>query len=481
MEHTREHRADIAIYGEKELRELQAAGKQRVDALEKAVKKADDEYRPEEAAVTRTRLRLWQGETGEPGILARIADQMSLYEPAFSSNGKEPAGQGDLLDGVDRATPEPTTPVVDVQALKALLILTDLTGDVGDEAFDKLDGEIEEHLRTAALGRAPLELLHALPAVDAFALYQLAEGAHTRGEEGARETTHPDAQALFGKLATQIAQHGATEPPYFEVIPIVEESQESERFDEAREFTDEEFFDMTDRQLEAVYQRAVAVAEAEVAAEGAETGPSDAETRQEEILIHEPATGDEFRACVEIASLWACQGALKIVEGLDGNKVREAAIRKRIAVLVGSPEGAYDLTPARKKAIEVMAAAYDHSADISNRTAAEDAKREQSATVATKVADWLVDEKLAERKGDAIHLSTAGLELAGQLGHAPVATAEQDVPEGVVDPSDDDIGGPIEGSADVSTTEALDENEWGDGEPVGAGVGSALDDQDELL
>jgi hypothetical protein len=334
MVERRERLIELLVYGEQELREMQAAAMQRVDALEKAVKKAEDEYRYEEAVITRRRLRLWRGEDGEPGILERIADQMSIFEPAFSDDGREPEGQRSIFEGVERNTP-------------------------------------------------------------------------------------PEAEA-----ETEV-----------DVVEL-----------------------------------------------------SDAERVQEEILIHEPATGQDFRDCVAIASLRACQGALEIIEGLEGNKVREAAIRKRLAVLEGSPEGTYDLTDARKKAIAVLAAAHDHSADISNRTAAEDLEIGTPATITRKVAEWLIEEQLAEDVPDheAVFLTEAGIALARELGFGIYQPDDEPTPDGVVDPSDDDLGGEEESyladSPEMQQDEDLTAEEaHEDAEPVGVGAGSALDDADDLL
>jgi hypothetical protein len=332
MVERRERLIELLVYGEQELREMQAAAMQRVDALEKAVKKADDEFRFEEAMITRGRLRLWRGEDGDPGLLDRIDDQMSLYEPAFSDDGREPEGQRSIFEGVERDTDKDPAAETDVDVVEL----------------------------------------------------------------------------------------------------------------------------------------------------------SDAEKIQEVILIHEPATGQDFRDCVAIASQRACQGALEIVEGLEGNKVREAAIRKRLAVLEGSPEGTYDLTDARRKAIAVLAAAHDHSADISNRTTPEDYEAETSATITRKVAEWLIEEQLAEDVPDheAVFLTEAGFALAQQLG---TWFGTNDVPDGVVEPaadepSDSDEENYLADSPEMQQDEDLTAEEAPeDAEPVGVGAGSALDDADDLL
>jgi len=153
------------------------------------------------------------------------------------------------------------------------------------------------------------------------------------------------------------------------------------------------------------------------------------------------------------------QKALEIVGGLEGNKGRQEAIEKRIAILEGGPEGRYDLTQARKKAIEVLVNSVGHFASISNRTTLSP----KGSTVATKVVPWLSDERLVDLHGEGVVLTEQGCNLAAELGYGPgdqkpaaetpeerkastdavpaevTATDDEPIEHDVVDPGEDDF------------------------------------------
>lgn len=322
--------AEITIHGERELKEIQAAAKERVAALEKAAKKAEDSYCAEEAAITRKRLRLWQGSDGEPGILERISDQMHAFDPAFSDDGREPDGQQSLFQGADREEePEAMIAAVTPGALKAALILSGIHGSVGAEAFVRMDDIEEDDPRLRAyLGRAPVELLGDLPPLDALALYQLAEvGQDSMSEAEA---------ALADRIATAIAQHGATLAPYHEPFPM---SEEGDRGSVGNLANEEGWTTLSAADLRTIIIRANRRMAADAQAEsGQASNDSAIAQRQERILTHSPASSDEFKFAVKTAGLIACERALEIVSGLEGNAGREKAIRRRIEELGGSTE-----------------------------------------------------------------------------------------------------------------------------------------------
>lgn len=328
----RYHVATIVIHSVRELRELQAAANERTANLEKLAKKAGESFLKEEAAIMRGRLRLWEGEDGEPGILERIADQMHLYEPAFSSNGKEPEGQQDIFDGTERQ-PEPEPETVPLGAFKAALILSQFAADVGDEAFDKLDEkpDAENPLRIAYLGRAPIELLEKMPREDALELFTAALETIDKIPAAAFDPENEKrVQEIADRLATAIAStHGAL-APYYEPFPVAGEPEEPTPeidYATADRIAEDGWRTLTENELNAIIDHAV-----EASAEDQEPAQAEDEIgkEQENVLIHAAASSDEFKFVVANASRAACERALEIVQGLSGNQGREKAIRKRL-------------------------------------------------------------------------------------------------------------------------------------------------------
>jgi hypothetical protein len=90
----------ITLESEAELRELQAAGFQRVDVLTKTQKKALDDYLPENAAIAARHLATWQGRDGEPGLTEKIQQQMNLFEPAAVDSPAAARAQRDWTEEV---------------------------------------------------------------------------------------------------------------------------------------------------------------------------------------------------------------------------------------------------------------------------------------------------------------------------------------------------------------------------------------------
>lgn len=102
----------LSVTGVDELRELQAAAKERATFLENRIKQAANAYLPEEAGMMRRRLRLWNGDDALPGLIARLSEQLTAFDPAFSDDGQEPEGQQEIFDGVPKQADQEPTPSV---------------------------------------------------------------------------------------------------------------------------------------------------------------------------------------------------------------------------------------------------------------------------------------------------------------------------------------------------------------------------------
>lgn len=103
-------RPTIEMENLQELRELQKAATKRVEALEKLRDKTENEGAP--TGGISAMLRLWNGGTEEPGILARIAEQRSLFEDRREDRAeKKPEPQMSAFDQAPVHTdPNPTLP-----------------------------------------------------------------------------------------------------------------------------------------------------------------------------------------------------------------------------------------------------------------------------------------------------------------------------------------------------------------------------------
>lgn len=382
--------ARIEVQDRDELKEIQSAAKERVAALEKLEKQLSDRELHSAARDVAAVLRTWKGVDGEAGLLDRIDDQMSLYEPAFSSNGREPDGQRSIFEGVDpdrSEKPAEAVKAVDHVALRAALILSDLMIEAGPEAFDKLDEDVPAAKRLVYIGRAPMELLREMNQVDALAVYQIVL-AMAIGDR-AEEDLDPDDDAVLGKLATAIASHGATAAPFHDFYPVDVPGLDLVG---PREIPEEDWPRLATEQLQYIVQAAeveslrsiLAHVVSERAAHGIDSSdllnlsvdhfsqlyvyalrvqrathdkdvdvpqrpafldqleeqwaaanpppyqPSAAEKIQEEALTQTPVSDPFFKDALKQGTVWSLTRSLEIVAGLEGQKTREKLIRKRL-------------------------------------------------------------------------------------------------------------------------------------------------------
>lgn len=393
----KEPTAEFTIHGMRELKELQAAGRARIEDLEKAAKQSEDRDRPEEAAITRKRIKLWRGEDKDnfPGLLDRMDATISIFEPAFTSNGKEPSGQQDLLDGVrreerptdPRPAPDAEPDAVPPPVLKAALIL-------GYE------------LPVNHLGRATTALLSTLDGIQQSILYQVVMGKLTK-MTGAVDV---DEQKALEELSAAIVADPDSLLPSDQPFPInaVGGGETGRLLDEAistgdlEMLTEEEWSMMTRDQLERIVVRHEAesmvglildvgklnIPEEAIKAEDfaglkfddlaaiqrhfilgettrpkaleqllnvwatrnlppSKYEPTEQEKHQEEYLRTAAVNSEVFKLALRQGSIWSVSKALEIVQGIEGNKGREKALQKRLAELEGeSPQQQEEAVPA---------------------------------------------------------------------------------------------------------------------------------------
>lgn len=122
------------------------------------------------------------------------------------------------------AATEPPVSELEVEALKAALILSGLVGNPGEKAFDKLDKDFPDAQKIVNLGRAPITLLREITAARRGELFAIAVEVCIGGNlvEGDGE--------ILDQLATEIASHGATVAPFYEPFPFVEADYDGQEF-----------------------------------------------------------------------------------------------------------------------------------------------------------------------------------------------------------------------------------------------------------
>lgn len=113
---------------------------------------------------------------------------------------------------------------IEADSLKAALILSGLVGKPGPEAFDKLDKAFPEYQKVVYLGRAPIALLVDMTTARRAEVFAIAIDVLLGGS---METGDGE---ILDRLATEVASHGGTLAPFFELFPFAPSEDPGDEF-----------------------------------------------------------------------------------------------------------------------------------------------------------------------------------------------------------------------------------------------------------